>query len=89
MCRRKNCWKKMNGLNVGSRSWRIRGRLLPSRETVKRDEMIGTLTVGDESHPVYLAKMEAHQCGREHERYLGKPVIAPGRIIRKFVLIEA
>lgn len=57
--------------------------------TFKRDEMIGTLTVGDESHPVYLAKMEAHQCGREHERYLGKPVIAPGRIVRKFVLIEA
>lgn len=57
--------------------------------TFKRDEMIGTLTVGDESHPVYLAKMEAHQCGREYERYLGKPVFTPGRIVRKFVLIEA
>ena len=57
--------------------------------TFKRDDMVGTLTVGDESFPVYVAKMEAHQCGREHERYLGKLVIAPGRIVRKFVLIEA
>lgn len=55
----------------------------------KKDELIGTLTVGTETCQVYLGSMEAHQCGREHERYLGKPAFSPGRIARKFVLIEA
>lgn len=57
--------------------------------TFKKDELIGTLTVGTETRQVYLGSMEAHQCGCEYDRYCGKPAFSPGCIVRKFVLIEA
>lgn len=55
----------------------------------KRDDVIGTLSIGDETCQVYLATMKAHQLGRQPVRYLGKPGFAPGRVVREFLLIEA